>query len=561
MDILQIENLSFSYPTSAQNALNNISFCVKPGEFITICGESGCGKSTLLRLIKREIAPFGNITGKIYYCGTEISKLSFRESASQIGFILQNPESQIVTDTVKHELAFTLESLGLDSEVIRRKIAETACYFGIEHLFSQKCAKLSGGEKQLINLAGIMASEPKLLLLDEPTSQLDPIAAKGFITKLKELNSQLGVSVIIAEHRTDELFEISDKVLFIKNGENVFFDTPKRCAYYFAKHPNDSFARRLLPSAARIYTALENSGDAPLSVKQCREYISQKYSNKINTLEIPKIYTAAENQIEFKDVYFRYDKNLPDVLKGASFSVKKGEHFCLLGGNGSGKTTALSIAARLLKPYHGKVLIGNKNILSCKNNELYVGNIALLPQNPQNLFVAKTLLEDLRTNCNVMQYSEDVALQKINELADFLEISHLLSSHPYDLSGGEQQKAALAKVLLLNPKILLLDEPTKGIDVCAKAKLIDLLKTLKEKGMTILNVTHDVEFAAYSADRVGLLFDGQLVSSDTPNSFFSQNSFYTTAASRISKGIYQGAVLCEQVVELCVKNRNLSNIR
>ncbi len=555
MDILQIENLSFSYPLAKSNALSDICFSVKSGEFVVACGESGCGKSTLLRLIKREITPYGNIQGRILYSGVETSKLEHRVSAAQIGFIMQNPESQIVTDTVRHELAFTLESLGFDSKVIRRKVAETACYFGIEHLFDKKTAELSGGEKQLVNLASIIAAEPKILLLDEPTSQLDPIAASNFIAMLNKLNLETGLTVIIVEHRLEELFEIADKVLFMKNGKNVFFGSPKHCAEYFSKNSEDN-AKKILPSAVRIYTALENNGNSPLTVKSCREYISQNYSNKIDSLEICEYCQSEKKALEFKDVYFRYGKNSPDVLKGASFSVGKGEHFCLLGGNGSGKTTVLSIAARLLKPYHGKVMIDGKNADSFSKNKLYDGNIALLPQNPQNIFVEKTLSRDLLLTCNVMKYTQSEAFDRITQLAELLDIAHLLDSHPYDLSGGEQQKAALAKVLILNPKILLLDEPTKGIDAIAKAKLIEILKTLKSKGITVLNVTHDVEFAAQSADRVGMLFDGQLVSSDTPIRFFSQNSFYTTAASRIAKGIYKNAVLCEHVVELCRKNKN-----
>ncbi|MBQ7132377.1 MAG: ATP-binding cassette domain-containing protein [Oscillospiraceae bacterium] len=553
MEILQIKDLSFSYPQSEKHVLSNINLSVSAGEFVVVCGESGCGKSTLLRLIKKELSPYGKTQGKILYNGTEIEKLDERESAAQIGFILQNPESQIVTDRVWHELAFGLESLGCDDKVIRRRVAEMASYFGIEEWFHKKTAELSGGQKQLLNLASVMAMQPKILLLDEPTAQLDPIAAANFITTLNKLNRETGLTVVIVEHRLEELFPIADKVLIMRDGRNEFFGSPQRCAAYFSQNPDDPM-KAALPSAMRIFSQLEGGGEAPLTVKDCREYIAKKYSNRITFLEEKEFFPSNHKSIEFKDVFFRYGKDLPDVLKSASFSVYKGEHFCILGGNGSGKTTALSLASRLLKPYRGKVLIDGKNVRDYAKNELYVNNITLLPQNPQTLFLEKTVKEDWLETCCIMKYSSSQAQSKIQELADILGIKHLLDMHPYDLSGGEQQKAALGKVLLLNPKILLLDEPTKGIDACSKIKLLQILQKLTKKEITIITVTHDVEFAAQSADRVGMLFDGQFVSVDTPVRFFSENSFYTTAANRISRGIYDGAILCEQVVELCRLN-------
>ena len=240
MEILQVENLSFRYPDSKVNALNNVSFDVKQGEFVVICGESGCGKSTLLRTLKKEIAPYGDAEGDILYNGVEISGLDARIAASEIGLVMQNPDAQIVTDFVWHELAFGLESLGLDNSAIRRRTAEMASYFGIQEWYNKKTDELSGGPKQLLNLASVMAMQPKLLLLDEPTAQLDPIAAGDFISTLQKLNSELGLTVVIVEHRLEEVLPISDRVVLMEQGSIRFFDDPKRLSSYLStgkSHP------------------------------------------------------------------------------------------------------------------------------------------------------------------------------------------------------------------------------------------------------------------------------------------------------------------------------------
>ena len=553
MEILHIENLSFTYPEANKKALNNISLSIKSGEFILLCGKSGCGKSTLLRLLKKELAPFGDLNGKVLYKGYSLSEIKDKTSVEEIGFVAQNPESGIVTDTVWHELAFTLENLGLENSVIRRKVAETASYFGLEELFHKKAAELSGGQKQLVNLASVMAANPKILLLDEPTAQLDPISAASFISTLKKLNRELGLTVIIAEHRLEELFPNADKVLMMKNGSIEFFDKPKNItSYILQNHENDM--RFALPSAVKIYSELESGGECPITVRDGKTYIAKNYNNKTKSLEKPPYNHSDIKVVELKDVFFRYEKASPDILKGLSLTVYKGEHFCVLGGNGAGKTTALGVISGIIKAYRGKLLINGRKLSDYKQNELYLNNIALLPQDPATIFLSKTVYEDLIATCKSLNIDKVEAEDKISKLAKELEIESLLKSHPYDLSGGEQQKAALLKILLLNPKILLLDEPTKGIDAYSKLKLAQIIEKLKQKDITIITVTHDIEFAAETADRAGLMFDGDIVSIGTPNEFFSQNNFYTTSASRISRDYFENAVLCDDVVKLCRLN-------
>lgn len=553
MGILQVENLTFYYPETSEPALDNVSFTVKPGEFVVICGESGCGKTTLLKLLKRELSPFGECSGTIIYNGVLQTDLDNYTSASDIGFVLQNPENQIVTDKVWHELAFGLESLGLPSQIIRRRISEMANYFGIESWFRKNTAELSGGQKQMLNLASVMVMQPKVLLLDEPTAHLDPIAATNFIATLQKLNRETGLTILLVEHRLEEAFPIADSIFLLDKGELVFKNDPREIVSYFNECPTHPMLAGL-PAAMQIYNGVGDTERCPLTVKEGREFVIQNFDNHVRTLEKPLAPQQNQTVLELKDVWFRYEKDLPDVLRGISFAVYKSEHFCVLGGNGAGKTTTLGVVAGLLKAYSGKVRINGKKITAYSEKELYRHNIALLPQNPQTVFLKKTVNEDFFEICKAMEYDKEKSNCLITEITEKLEITHLLKMHPYDLSGGEQQKAALAKMLLLQPKILLLDEPTKGIDANFKLQLAEILQLLKDEGITILTVTHDVEFAAANADRCAFVFDGEIVSIDNPTAFFANNHFYTTAANRIARGHYDAAVLCEDVIALCKLN-------
>jgi len=556
MNLLEIENLNFQYPDTEKKALDAVSFSVKAGEFIVICGESGCGKTTLLKMFKRELSPHGEKSGSIRYNGVEQAELDDRTAACEIGYVLQNPENQVVTDKVWHELAFGLESLGFPTHVIRRRVSEMASYFGIQTWFRKNTNELSGGQKQMLNLASIMVMQPKILILDEPTSQLDPIAAADFIATLQKLNRELGLTILLVEHRLEEVFPIADRVMMMEQGKILLFDRPVTVGTQLRAIRADHHMLAGLPSAVRIFNALKVEAPCPLTVKEGRDFLSEHFENTIDHLNIPPYVHRDEVALEMKNAWFRYERNLPDVLRGVTFSVYEGETFCILGGNGTGKTTTLSVLAGLNKAYRGKVLIGGKKIGEYKGNSLYRHNVALLPQNPQTVFLKKTVREDFQEICKVMEYGKEERQMLIEETAGKLGISHLLDKHPYDLSGGEQQKAALAKMLLLKPKILLLDEPTKGIDAHSKENLSDILRALKAEGITVVIVTHDVEFAAVNADRCALFFDGEITSIDTPAAFFSDNNFYTTAANRIARHLYTNAVSCEDVAMLCNLKEN-----
>ena len=555
MEILRIENLSFRYPGTEKRAVDSIDLSVNDGEFIVVCGESGCGKTTLLRLLKRELAPAGEKSGNIFYRGTRQEELDGRTAAAEIGYVLQNPDNQIVTDKVWHELAFGLENIGVPTEVIRRRVGEMASYFGIQEWFRKKTDELSGGQKQLLNLASVMVMQPKILILDEPTSQLDPIAASDFISTLKKLNRELGLTVILVEHRLEEVFPTADRVVLMDGGRVLLYDSPVNVGKRLGEMQNSHPMLLGLPSAVRIFNALHIDYVCPLTVREGRDFLERHFAADENAITVGEYTHSDEAAIELKKVWFRYERDLPDVLRGTSLTVYGGEFYCILGGNGTGKTTTLNVISGLNKAYRGKVIINGKPIKDYRGNSLYRNNLAFLPQNPQTVFIKETVREDYSEILETLGISKDERTEMIEAVTARVGISHLLEKHPYDLSGGEQQKCALAKMLLLKPKILLLDEPTKGLDAYSKHTLKNILADLKSDGMTILAVTHDVEFAAENADRCALFFDGEILSADVPEKFFSENNFYTTAANRIARQLCRNAVTCEQVVAFCEGHR------
>lgn len=513
--MISIENLTFTYPNNAAPALCIEELHISRGEFIVLCGPSGCGKTTLLRLLKPSMAPHGVRDGKI--------SVSIDNDAADIGFVQQSPENQIVTDKVWHELAFGMESLGYEQAAIRRRVAEMAEFFGIEGWFYKNVSELSGGQKQLLNLAAVMTLDPKLLLLDEPTSQLDPVAAGEFLNMLGRINRELGITVVLSEHRLEEAFPHADRCIILDNGKAVFAGRPS------AVDKEHMFSA--MPAAMRMWEGLSREGDAdgpcPVTVKEGRDWL-KKYalSHEIKKTLTSCEYVTGENVISAEEIYFSYGKGLPDVLKDFRINVKRGELVALLGGNGTGKTTSLKILAGLYTPDRGIVRNGHKTVY--------------LPQDPTVLFTKKTVGEELKESAADKEKFEKAA-------ADFGFMQYL-DRHPYDLSGGEQQRLAIAKCFLKEPDILLLDEPTKGLDASFKKKLAGLLFAFIENKGTVVMISHDTDFCASYASRCLMFFDGQVISEAEPRAFFSKNSFYTTSASRIARGIVPDAVTAEDIL-------------
>ena len=552
----EIKDLSFYYPTAPKKAvLDHINFTIEQGEFVTVCGRSGCGKTTLLKHLKSVLAPHGKMNGDIYFKGRLLKDVDMREQSSQIGYVMQNPDNQIVTDKVWHELAFGLESLGCDQKTIRLRVAEMASYFGIQDWFHKNVTELSGGQKQLLNLASIMAMQPSVLILDEPTSQLDPIAASDFLNTVRKINRELRTTIIITEHRLEDIFYASDRVIVMEQGKVIANDRPECIGEFLKGENNQMFAA--MPTPVQIYYGVKNNLKCPLTVREGAQWLDELFADKeVKTCEVDKGDSYVEEDIEnpaveLKELWFRYEKDTPDVLKGVSMKVEQNTIFAIVGGNGTGKSTTLKAISGIICPYRGKVFIDGKRLDKYKSAQLFKGMLAMLPQDPQSLFVHKTVREDLE---EMISSKDNQREEKISRVAAVCEISELMDAHPYDLSGGEQQRAALAKVLLTEPKILLLDEPTKGIDSFFKLKFAEIMNKLKAQGVTIIMVSHDVEFCAKYADTVSMFFDGGIITTNTPNHFFAGNSFYTTAANRMSRHVFTNAIINEDVIYLCQEN-------
>ena len=586
MNLVEIKDFGFSYPESSRKVLEHVNLNIKEGTLNVIMGRSGCGKSTLLRQLKSVLAPAGEKEGEILYRNIPLRDTDHRTQSQEIGFVMQNPDNQIVTDKVWHELAFGLESLGYDNATIRLRVAEMASYFGIQKWFYKNVSELSGGQKQLLNLASVMAMHPSLLILDEPTSQLDPIAASDFLETGMKINRDIGTTVLLTEHRLQDIIPYADRVFVMDEGTLFLEGKPREIGTKLKEQHHGMFLS--MPVPMQIYAGTDSALTCPLTVSEGRQWIREYIEEKgIKKEQIQQANQRLERQgeknenetagffghlkrqkentppaIQMKDVWFRYEKDSPDVIQDLSLEVKKGEFYALVGGNGTGKSTTLSLLGRVHQPYSGRIYLDGKDLRSFSDRKLYCGYLGVMPQNPQSIFLKKTVLEDLYSVIGGKKEKPSneypISMKKEKAIEGIVSLTHLeglLERHPYDLSGGEQQRLALAKVLLLRPKILLMDEPTKGMDAEYKEELGSILKKLQSHGMTIFMISHDVEFVAEYADTTGLFFEGNIVTSKKTRDFFAGNNFYTTAANRMARGLFPEAVTGKDVIT-CLQKSN-----
>lgn len=546
MEIIQVEHLSFWYPEEEFPALSNVSFTIDEGEFVVLCGASGCGKTTLLKHLKKEIMPIGKRNGHIRYMGQSLGEYPAAQTAAQIGMVFQNPDNQIVMDTVWHELAFSMENMGYSLSVMRKRLAEITQFFGLEPLLYKSVHELSGGQKQMINLASVLMLQPNVLLLDEPTSQLDPVAAREFIQLLHRINQELSMTVILSEHRLEDVIPLADRILMMEQGQVKYEGDGRRISKQIIEE-KDRQSSSYLPAITRLYLAMgsqeriQSNQLIPLTVREGKKWIAkykkEKKISQSNCYSEESIHNLTDPVLVCRDVTFRYEKDAPEVLKKLSLQVYQKEFLAILGGNGAGKSTLLQVMAGLLAPQRGKAQLRDKQ----------THTVGYLAQNPLLYFSYDTVEEEMLHMAAYQKLADPET--EIKKVVSTLGIMDVLHKHPHDISGGQQQKVALAIVMLSKPKILLIDEPTKGLDPLAKQQMADLLHKLREQGTSIVMVTHDVEFAAMHATRCALLFDGMITTEASPAVFFSTNYFYTTSINRVVRDWLPSVLTYEDVIE------------
>lgn len=527
-----IKDLSFTYPNNRDCTLKKINLEVAKGEYILLLGKSGSGKTTLLRLLKSALAPKGTKSGEILFGGRALDNVDFRSQSAQIGFVGQNPEHQIVCDKVWHELAFGLESLGADRQEIRLKTAEVAAFFGIEDWYEQDVSALSGGQKQILNLASTMVLRPDVLILDEPASRLDPVAAEKFFGLVRRIHTELGTSIIMTSHTPDWVYQHCNRIAVLDKGEIVTADAPSKTAKLLFCQNRTLFSE--MPAPVRITAGIAPDNEFSGDMKQVQDILSEAANRQaVKPVSIMEESTSVHAAVTLKGVYFKYGRQNEDILSGVDLKISQGSIFAVVGGNGAGKTTLLRVISGINRIYRGRIKV--------------LGKTAMLPQNPQDLFCCETVYDELREMTDNRGKTADNR-EKINFVTNLFGLGELLTSHPYDLSGGEQQRTAFAKVFLTGADIFLLDEPTKGMDYEYKVALGNLLRRMSAEGKTVVIVSHDLDFCACFADRVAMLFNGIIVSENEPHIFFDDNRFYTTGANLASKGIVKHAITVDEVI-------------
>lgn len=567
MALFDIQGLTFTYPGAERPALAEVSLQVEAGSFLCICGQSASGKTTLLRQLKTALTPVGERQGRVRFNGVDLEDVSLREQSAAIGFVMQDPEAQVVMDEVRDELAFGLENVGCPPSLMRVRMAEAVSAFGLEGWLHRPVDELSGGQKQVLNLASAVALDPRALILDEPTAQLDPVAASRFLSLVRMLNREWGLTVIMTEHHLEEAYASADVVVALKEGRICAMGEPRAVGLELAQ-AQDGLACAL-PTPLRIALQVEgatgmekvDAASLPLTVREGRAWLQERVRGRLledrvrvqegsAAMGASRAQGAGDAVLRMKDVWFRYGKDEPCVLRGVDLAVPRGSRFAIMGGNGSGKSTLLKVACGICKPERGGASLFGKPLRARKGSDPLQRGAALLPQAPQDLFAHATVRADLAEM--LPDAAGDELFERIEEVARTCGIQALLDRHPLDLSSGELQRSALAKVLLARPQLLLADEPAKGLDAFAERALADVLQGLSARGVTLLMVSHDVELTARIATHVALLFDGELTDVVDPQELFANGTFYATPANRMSRSVMADAVTDEEVVRGCL---------
>ncbi|GAW91790.1 ABC transporter ATP-binding protein [Calderihabitans maritimus] len=542
MALYKIENLTYYYPENKKPALRKVNLTIEEGEFILLVGRSGCGKSSLARVLAGLIPDFygGTYGGHVYFDGVKLDRNSRRQIARQVGIVFQDPEKQVVMTRVERELAFGLENLGLSQEEMKRRVAEVVSFFNLTELVRLPVSSLSGGQKQKVALAAVMAMHPRVLILDEPTSQLDPTSAEEILALIKRLHEELGLTVVMVEQRLERCFHLADRIVLLDEGQILCDASPAEFARWAIKN-NSMF----LPPVAKFFAWL-GSSTIPLTVQEGRALLRNwaerrafKFEPETTKLPFNSVVKTQASRVvaEVENLWFSYFPG-KEVLKGIRLSLREGELVALLGGNGAGKSTLLRHLIGLLKPDRGKVLVMGRDTKKCQAEDL-ARYVSYLSQNPNDYLFQDTVEGELQFTLNNFDLKDRGEIERTLKVLDLWKYRHV---NPRDLSSGERQRVALASVLVVQPQILLLDEPTRGLDYQLKESLGKLLLRLKDTGTTVLLVTHDVEFAAEFAERVVIMFDGQVVADGHKSQVLDGAIFYSPQLNKLFRDHRRGII-------------------
>ncbi|ADI01114.1 ABC transporter related protein [Syntrophothermus lipocalidus DSM 12680] len=548
MALVKIENLTYYYPGTEKPALDRINLSIPEGQFVLVIGGSGSGKSSLLRVIAGLIPGFygGKYGGRVYLDGTELRELDKRSLVQKVGIVFQDPEAQMVMTGVEQEIAFGLENLGLPPKLMRRRVMEVTEALSLTGSLSRFIPELSGGEKQKVALASVLAMQPEVLLLDEPTSQLDPVAGEEILTMVRRLNEENGITVVLIEQRLERCFHLADRVLVMDEGRIVYDHHAPEAMAEWAVRGGTPF----VPPLPKLFASV-GSWSIPVTVKEGRRLLRNWISNcgfPASTCAEDRLRVVkADSQkpvLEVQKLWFIYPSGT-EVLKSVDLDIQPGKFVVIMGENGAGKTTLLKNINGLLRPSRGRVIIVGRDTGMLPVEEL-AKTVGYLSQNPNDYLFMPTVRQEIEfTQKNLGLENDATGKQILNRLG----LETIADRNPRDLSTGERQRVALASVLAARPELLLLDEPTRGLDYRLKEELGGLLLELKAGGATVAVVTHDVEFAAEYADEIVLMAAGEVMEQGSKYDVLTGSTFYSPQLNKLFHNIIPGIVTFDQARE------------
>ncbi|MGF2385394.1 ABC transporter ATP-binding protein [Lentilactobacillus otakiensis] len=540
-ELIKVDHLTFTYPDQTTPVIDGVNLVINCGDFVVLAGATGSGKTTLINHFKKELVPNGQRQGKVLIHQQPISDLSKLESAKTVGYVGQNPATQPIMPTVVDELAFALENVGESSAEIERRIAELANYLGLDQLLHQPIEALSGGQLQLVNLASVLILRPEVILLDEPTAQLDPLSTQHFFEVLARIHDELGMTIVLTEHNLGSVLALANRLVLLQNHQIDYDGQPR---FGLTKMADDSKLKYFVPQVSQIFLGTDSYLDnLPISVAEGQAAIRDWKLRFNGDLEQNEQTDLTASILTATDLTFSFDHQ-QNVIDHLDLDLKAGDWLSIVGKNGSGKSTLLSILAGLRVPQHGKAKYDGQvvwKMATLKRNQ----RISFLSQTPTLQFGASTVGEELTRQAQALQL--DFPDKQVKMMIDRLNLTSVINQSPFDLSGGQQQLLGIALALMAEPDLLILDEPTKGLDPYTKHFLGRLLHEINANGTTILVASHDMAFCATYSKHCAFMFDGHLNTVLPTRAFFADNFFFTTPVNRLLRNQVPQAILPRDV--------------